>query len=76
MREGYVIANIEGKEEQIKAIVKQYYDSLEYKDEVSVQSAVDFVMNNLPTGVERVDGYVIEPLLNQVKSEEIVVVED
>lgn len=68
----YVSANIEGKEEDVKVVVKNYFDSLVDKSEASVQSAVDFVMNNLPSGVSRVDGYCVEPLLVQVKSEQVV----
>lgn len=33
--------------------------------------AVDYVMSNLPTGVDRVDGKVIRPILKQVVQEKL-----
>lgn len=50
-------------------MVQAYYDSVTDKADIQVMDAVSYVMLNLPNGVERVDGYVIEPLLNEVIAE-------
>jgi hypothetical protein len=73
----YEEANIEGKESEVKSIVSNFVDSQsgETDEEKRVNlplvkkalhGAVDFVMANLPDGVNRVDGYVIEPILKEV----------
>lgn len=52
------------KQPLIVELVEEYVK--ECIDKPSVQSAVDYVMENLPSGVARVDGYCIEPLLNEI----------
>jgi len=51
---------VEGKERQILSKLGNY-----------LHSAVDYVMAHLPTGVTRVDGAVIKPILEQVITEKI-----
>lgn len=59
----YVIANIEGKEDSVELKVQEYVDSV---DVPNLQDAVDYVMSHKPAGVTRVDGYCIQPILNDI----------
>lgn len=77
----YVSPNIEGHESKVKSIVVSYVESemIEGKERLILSKlekylhlAVDYVMANLPTGVERVDGNVITPILKEVITEKLV----
>jgi len=79
---GYIHADISEHEGDVKDVVAAFVDSLAGgtddekrvnlpKIKILLQDAVDYVMNNLPDGVGRVDGYCIEPLLNEVCNEKI-----
>lgn len=76
----YVSPSIEGHESKVKSIVVSYVESemIEGKERLILSKlekylhlAVDYVMNNLPTGVERVDGNVITPILKEVILEKL-----
>lgn len=67
---------------EIKGVVSDYVNSMsgsvddEKRSRLSrlskmVPSAVSYVMGNLPVDVERVDGFVIRPILKEVCSEKI-----
>jgi len=78
----YQTADIVGKESNVKTKLGTFVDSIKGESE-SVQRinlpkikkelhmAVDSVMDDLPNGVERVDGSVIQPILNEVVNEKI-----
>ena len=81
--DSYVQADVSGKETETKAVVSTYVATLEggtddekrknlpiIKKEY-LHGAVDYVNANLPSGVTRVDGYVIRPLLDEVCNEKI-----
>lgn len=77
----YVSPIIEGHESKVKSIVVSYVESemIEGKERLILSKlekylhlAVDYVMANLPTGVERVDGNVITPILKEVITEKLV----
>ncbi len=74
----YAQATIEGHETATKTRVTTFVDSFELdnasdlnKLKLHLHEAVSYVQDNLPTGVDRVDGYVIQPILNLVISEKI-----
>jgi hypothetical protein len=78
----YESPSIEGHETAVKNRVVSFVESEmgETVDEQRINlpklknylhSAVDFVMNDLPSGVERVDGKVIKPVLIDVIQEKI-----
>jgi len=73
----YVPADITDKENDVKIKIDNFVESLKGSTEDEqrinlpiikkmVQKAVSYVMLNLPTGVDRVDGACIRPLLNEV----------
>lgn len=75
----YVIADISGREDVVKEVVESFVESV-IGDDVEVQrmrlpivrtavgDAVSFVVKQIP---DRVDGYVIQPILEQVVDEKI-----
>ncbi|MFW6173393.1 MAG: hypothetical protein ACOC5T_06580 [Elusimicrobiota bacterium] len=78
----YEKADISENEDEVKTVVETFVDNNKGdttelqrtrlpKLKNKKQEAVDFVMNNLPTGVTRVDGYVIGPILKTVVNEKI-----
>lgn len=64
----YYSPNVSGKEAAIKKVLQDFVQS---HDEKTVHNAVVFVQANLPAGVNRVDGTVIEPLLISVLKGEL-----
>lgn len=78
----YESPSIEGHETAVKNRVTSYVES-EMGETVEEQRinlpklkkylhlAVDYVMNDLPSGVDRVDGKIIKPILNEVIGEKI-----
>lgn len=79
----YTMADISGKEENVKTVVEAYVDSIAgstddekrvnypYIKKSLLHGAVDYVMANLPAGVTRVDGLVIQPILDEVCAEKL-----
>jgi hypothetical protein len=78
----YVPADISGKESVVKAVVEDFVvlamGSTVEEQRVklpfirkAIGDAVSYVVENMPDGVSKVDGYVIEPLLIQVVDEKI-----
>ena len=75
--DGYVKASVDVV--KVESVVSVFVDSFLTLDNVvnrrvlnvlrnRVQDCVDFVMGNLPVGVDRVDGYVVRPILEKVVS--------
>lgn len=80
--DSYQSPSIEGKEADVKSVVEAFVDSVkgDTEDEQRINlsilknrlhMAVDYVMVNLPSGVERVDGSVIQPILDEVINEKL-----
>lgn len=69
MDRNYIPADIEDKGETYKDLVRTY---LSEESEISIHGAVDYVMKNKIRTDPRVDGYSIEPLLNEIQREAIV----
>lgn len=76
----YQPADITGHEKAVKNRVKSFVESVLVEGQERVilarlnrflHNAVDYVMNDLPTGVDRVDGVVIKPILNEVVKEKL-----
>ena len=78
----YFSPSIEGHETAVKNRVVSFVESVigSTDDEKRIDlpkvsdylhQAIDYVMNDLPTGVERVDGEVIRPILSLVVKEKI-----
>ena len=78
----YVVPDVSGHEEAIKNRVESFVDSLvgETDEEKRINlpkiknllhGAVDAVMEDLPSGVDRVDGTIIKPVLDEVVNEKL-----
>lgn len=71
----YKSPSIEGHETAVKNRVVSFVESLGsdklLKAKRYLHQAVDYVMSNLPNGVDRVDGNIIQPILNQVVDEKM-----
>jgi len=79
----YTSPTIEGYEEDVKSVVETWASAVlstktdsekrtlipQFKS--ALHLVVDFVMANLPEGVERVDGKVILPILEQVAKDKL-----
>ncbi len=86
----YKGAKISGHETALKNRIVDFVESFEGKTDdekrsnlpkirVSVLDCVSYVARNLPKGVDKVDGWVIQPLLDEVvkgKLKELVIVND
>lgn len=69
MTTNYCSPDITGREAEIKAVLRDFLDAASVNPDFDVNLAVHeatvYVMQHLPPGVQRVDGYVIAPLLRQ-----------
>ena len=78
----YTIPSISSAEDAVKSVVSDFVDANKGetvdlqrgrlpKIKNYIHECVDYLMSNLPAGVERVDGYIVKPFLKQVCNEKI-----
>lgn len=80
--ERYVQADISGQESKVATKVGEFIDAVKGATNAEkrrnlpvirrlIHEAVDYVQADLPVGVDRVDGYVVQPILEVVVDERI-----
>lgn len=78
----YVKAVITGHEASVKSMVEDFVDSVKSNDvdkqrirlpmiRKMVGDAVSFIVDDMPVGVTKIDGYVVQPILESVVDKKI-----
>lgn len=67
----YKSPNVAGHEKALKNIIREFLATAQVDPKTCLHELVVYTMQRLPAGLERVDGWVMEPLLKEVVAEKI-----